>query len=404
MINRPSFFGQNFRGARRSADLSQLIFTCIAARSALFPAIYDHLTTLASDPSLDVQMLSDTAQKIEHETIKGERADVSQLRKWVGTLERLAPSVFDLILALPPHTVQADAAHPAIKLHQQIQTSAKENAARPRDQPPSASVVLAVKDGERTISQSVQSILDQTCTDLELIVVDDGSRDETPDILATFARQDPRVRIVTHPVNIGIPGSRNHAIALSRGKYVICCDADDWSAPTRIERQVSLLDRRLDIGLVLSRVQRVDRHGFPIEETGEYDHVEPYWSGDLFRIKLSGSCPIHGGEAAIRRSLLEAIGGYRPQFSLAEDYDLWLRLSMICDFMMIDDTLYFRREYPEQTSRRLTALHTQLAFLARECHYIRLNGGDDLPYLNAESDRLHKKFGRMLMNERLLST
>jgi glycosyltransferase involved in cell wall biosynthesis len=265
--------------------------------------------------------------------------------------------------------------------------------------PPSVSVALTVLDGEATVAQAIESILGQTYTDLELIVVDDGSRDRTPEILASLSRIDPRVSVITNCVNIGIPCARNQALVASRGKYIVCCDADDWSAPHRVERLVSVLDNRPDIGVVLSRVQRVTRHGVPIEETNEYDHVEPYWNGDVFRIKLSGSCAIHGGEVAIRKSLLQIVGGYRPQFSLAEDYDLWLRLSTITDFLMLDDILYFRREYPAQTSRRLTALHTQLSFLARECHYIRLNGGDDFPYLNSESDRLHRKFGLTLADE-----
>src|SRR3954452_17057048 len=106
---------------------------------------------------------------------------------------------------------------------------------------PRLSVVLAVCNGERHLAESVNSVLAQTFTDFELIVVDDGSTDRTPEILAAVARADPRV-VVVRQENHGLTASLIRGIALSRGDYIARQDADDISKPRRFERQIAYLD------------------------------------------------------------------------------------------------------------------------------------------------------------------
>ena len=112
---------------------------------------------------------------------------------------------------------------------------------------PKISVVMPVLNGEKYLAEAIESILNQTFQDFEFIIVDDGSTDQTPEILRSYANKDSRIQIVTNPINRGIGYSRNRGIALSRGEYIANMDADDLCLPERFEKQVRFLDSHPDI-------------------------------------------------------------------------------------------------------------------------------------------------------------
>ena len=185
---------------------------------------------------------------------------------------------------------------------------------------PRVSVILPVHDGERWLSESVESVLGQTLRELELIVVDDGSRDATPEILAGFARRDPRVRVVAHEVNRGLIASLNHGVSLARGELVARQDDDDVSLPERFERQVAWLERHPRVGLLGTDYYRVEETGRELLRRPPRGDVEIRWR------LLFGNVWCHAS-MMLRRELLESEGPELYRLWLhAEDYELWVRL------------------------------------------------------------------------------
>jgi hypothetical protein len=181
---------------------------------------------------------------------------------------------------------------------------------------PRVSVVMPVRDGERHLEEAVESILCQTLADLELIVVDDGSRDRTPSILAGLARRDPRVRVHTLDQWSGMSVALNTGLGLARGAYLARMDADDVSEPERLAVQVAFLERHPQVGVCGSWVRVL---GTPAVWAYPVDDAD-------VRAGLLFGTPFAHPTVVMRRAFLA--GGLRYDAELrqyAEDYDLWLR-------------------------------------------------------------------------------
>lgn len=187
----------------------------------------------------------------------------------------------------------------------------------------SVSVLMPVRDAQETLGHAIESIVRQTFCDWELVVVDDGSRDASPEIAQSWAERDSRIRALRLPPR-GIVSSLNHAISVARGTFLARMDADDSSHPTRLARQIESLEAHPEIGVVSCLVQ----FGGDAEAARGYAaHVA--WLNDLCTpdaIALSRfiESPLAHPSVVFRRSLVEAHGAYR-QGDFPEDYELWLR-------------------------------------------------------------------------------
>jgi glycosyltransferase involved in cell wall biosynthesis len=208
---------------------------------------------------------------------------------------------------------------------------------------PKVSVVMSVYNGERYLCESVDSILSQTFTDLEFIIIDDGSTDETWAILNRYT--DPRLVLLRNKSNIGLAASLNRALAIARGRYVARQDADDFSFPPRLERQVAFLDAHPSVGIVGTGRVTVSESG---EATNVY-HMPA--SDDRIRAWLLRRSPFCHGTVMVRYHLLCDAGGYRPEFWVAQDYDLWLRLAERCEMANLPEVLYAYRSHRFQTTQ-----------------------------------------------------
>jgi hypothetical protein len=186
--------------------------------------------------------------------------------------------------------------------------------------PARVSVLMPVRNGASFVRAALDSVLGQTLADLEVIIVDDGSTDTTPQILREYGDQDPRIRIVKRG-GPGLPAALNRALTEARGEYVARMDADDISVPQRLERQLAYLEAEREFAVVGSALAIIGEAGAPIN----FVH-RPSEPRDITHALRSRNCIAHPSVMA-RRKVLLALGGYRPNFPHAEDYDLWLRVA-----------------------------------------------------------------------------
>ena len=185
---------------------------------------------------------------------------------------------------------------------------------------PRVTVLIGSFNNGATLAAGIDAILAQTVEDLELIVVDDGSTDETVAITERAAAADPRVRLLSMGRNVGISTSLNAGVNAARAPIVAIQDADDVSAPERLERQLEVLDARSEVAVVGSRLHEVGPDGEPFASR------TAFVAGDVNDVLLRFN-PIPNTSAAFRRDRVLDVGGYDARYRYATEYDLWLRLA-----------------------------------------------------------------------------
>jgi glycosyltransferase involved in cell wall biosynthesis len=197
------------------------------------------------------------------------------------------------------------------------------------------SVVLAVYNDEKHLGESLDSILAQTETDFELIVVDDGSTDGTPSVLQDYARRDARIRIITQ-ANAGLTRALIRGCAEARAPVIARHDSGDLSHPERFSLQLRLMEN--DVVLVASATRFVGPEH-------ELLYVVKVDTAETRESLLTDPADrIHGiaghGSVMFRRDAYLSVGGYREQFHFAQDLDLWVRLAQLGPFAAADEALF----------------------------------------------------------------
>jgi glycosyltransferase involved in cell wall biosynthesis len=185
---------------------------------------------------------------------------------------------------------------------------------------PRVTVLMPVFNGEKYLPAAIKSILSQTYTDFELLIIEDGSTDGSPSIIKGF--KDPRIRVEENGVNKGLVYSRNRGIEISRGEYIACMDCDDISLPERLAIQVAFMDAHPDIGLSGTWLQVID------DEPG---YVQKYLTNpDEIKANLLFYTSIAQPSAIIRKSVLESthLRYDNTHMHYYEDYGLWVALSL----------------------------------------------------------------------------
>lgn len=192
---------------------------------------------------------------------------------------------------------------------------------------PLVSVLVPVHDGERFIGDTLDSALSQTYPSLEVVVVDDGSRDRTRAIVEARAAADPRIRLVTQ-ANSGVAAARNRALAEARGELIAPLDADDLWDPTKIERQVRrMTDAGNDTGLVYCWWVWIDDTGAILDRSPHWQ-IEGYSADTLLQVNYTGPASV----PLFRRRCLEQVGGYDVTLRArvgdsCEDWDVALKIA-----------------------------------------------------------------------------
>lgn len=217
---------------------------------------------------------------------------------------------------------------------------------------PDVSVLMPVwngcRDGGTWLREAIDSILDQTLKDIELVVVDDGSEDATPGVLSEYAKKDDRVKVFTLPKNGGIVGAMNHGIHKCRADYIARQDADDISTVTRIEIQKKFLDERPGTAMCGTWMYVINSEGKMIMHLNDRPCGYP-----VIRRVLRDMCPFVHGSVMYRRAIVNDLGGYSSdkRFQHAEDYELWVRMAKRHTIENIPGkTLYFHRNHDTKIS------------------------------------------------------
>ena len=206
---------------------------------------------------------------------------------------------------------------------------------------PAVSVLMSVHDGAPSVAEAVASVLAQSAGDLELIVVDDGSTDATPDLLAAVS--DGRLRVLRQ-ARTGLTRALNRALGAARADLVARLDADDVALPERLARQRAFLERAPDVGLLGSAAREIDGAGATVRV------VRPPEDDAAIRRALIRANPFVHSSIMARRSLLERAGGYDESLAVAQDYDLWMRLARLTRLANLPDVLVVRRLGPRRVS------------------------------------------------------
>jgi glycosyltransferase involved in cell wall biosynthesis len=210
---------------------------------------------------------------------------------------------------------------------------------------PLVSVLMSVHNDARFVAAAVQSVLDQTLDDLELIVVDDASTDETPDVLAAFA--DARLEVLRNDVRSGLAASLNRGLDAAQGAYAARLDSDDVARADRLERQVARIRTKPRVAVVGSAVRDLDEAG----RSGAL-HLGPRGPRAVRWLSLFSS-PFFHPTVLVDRARLDELGfRYDTSYGESEDYDLWTRLLAHADGANLAEPLVLKRVHPGQASQR----------------------------------------------------
>jgi len=197
---------------------------------------------------------------------------------------------------------------------------------------PRVSVLLPTYNRARFLEEAIDSVLRQTLEDLELIVVDDGSSDETPALLAAI--EDPRLRCTRQP-HSGISATLNRALSAARGEYIARLDSDDLWLPNMLATLVPILDLRRDAGVAYAQGQAMTADGHPLAHV---QGLPPRFANDSLRSIVYDDCTCNIALIA-RRSCFERVGTYDKNLIANEDWDMWLRVARQFDFVFVEQVV-----------------------------------------------------------------
>jgi glycosyltransferase involved in cell wall biosynthesis len=202
---------------------------------------------------------------------------------------------------------------------------------------------MAVHNGERYLREAIESILHQTFGDFELIIVDDGSTDSSPDVFTRYQKSEDRLRVYQQE-NQGLTVSLNKALGLARGKYIARMDADDISLPERFSEQIGFLEAHREVGLVGSWAQYIDHEGCSLavwQNAAEHGCLK--W-------RLCFNNVFAHSSVMMRRDVVQGVGGYDLALRYSQDYDLWCRMSDVARLSSIQKVLVLFRLHGEKVS------------------------------------------------------
>jgi glycosyltransferase involved in cell wall biosynthesis len=242
---------------------------------------------------------------------------------------------------------------------------------------PSICVLMPVHNEERFCAEAIESILNQTYGAFEFIIVNDGSTDGSLEILRHYAQRDARICLIDLPENCGLSNCLNLGLARARADLIARMDADDVALPHRLQAQLAFFEQHPSIQVAGSSQLHMD-----IDGSNERLNVSLTDVAEVRETLVSRNAIAHS-TVMMRREPIIGLGGYRPAFDLAEDYDLWLRVSEKADIANMPDALMRVRRHPGNTNIYAGDRQEFLAQVARYCGMLRRRGQGD-PFNNTD--------------------
>ncbi len=233
---------------------------------------------------------------------------------------------------------------------------------------PAISVLMPCYNAAKTLDETLETLFQQTFSDFEVVAVDDGSDDDTAEILASWAARRPRLRILSRP-HEGIVSALNAGMAECQGEYIARMDADDLAHPKRLAIQAAYLDNNADIAVVSSLVA-----AFPEDDVREGFRIYLEWlnalvNHDEITREIFVESPLPHPSVMFRKKMITKVGGYQDR-GWAEDYDLWLRVFLAGGrFSKIPQTLIRWREH-ENRLTRVDSRYSLENFLRAKAYYL----------------------------------
>lgn len=201
---------------------------------------------------------------------------------------------------------------------------------------PRISVIMSVYNGEKYLREAIESILSQTFTNFEFIIVNDASVDSSLEIIRSY--QDERIRTINNEKNIGLTKSLNKAIREARGEYIARQDADDISLPNRFEEQIKYFDKHPEVALLGTSADKIDEQGKVLLKV----IVTTKPGRSLFK-----GNQFNHGSTMFKRGAVDRLRGYNELFKYCQDYELWLRIANCYEVRNLKQVLYKLRFHDE---------------------------------------------------------
>lgn len=198
---------------------------------------------------------------------------------------------------------------------------------------PLISVVLPSYNGEEFLKQSIESVINQTYSNWELIIVNDCSTDKTLEIASGYAKKDDRIRVIANDVNKKLPASLNIGFRQARGEYFTWTSDDNYFYPQAFEKMVNFLEEKQEYGMVYARCKLLNCLPKQIDVWGEIEATPQ----NLLDFNVCGACFLY------RKAIADEVGNYSEDKFLAEDHDYWLRVRLKTPIANIDEELYSYR-------------------------------------------------------------
>ena len=211
---------------------------------------------------------------------------------------------------------------------------------------PRITILMPVRNGARWLTEAVESVLQQSYADFELLMIDDGSSDDTPRMAAGFEQGDSRVRVLRQN-QLGLVAALNRGLSEARGSLIARLDADDVALPRRLERQVALFESRPRLTLLGSWAEKIDEAGEPLGT------LRPESDPQKLKAELLKKNPVIHSSVMFLADAARQCGGYRKVFEAAEDFDLWLQMSERGDIAIASEVLIKYRVHRQSVSANL---------------------------------------------------
>ena len=215
---------------------------------------------------------------------------------------------------------------------------------------PTVSVIIPTYNRAHLIGRAIQSVLNQTYQDFEVIVVDDGSTDNTEEVIKEYQEQDRRIRYIRHEKNKGGSAARNTGIKLAKGKYIGLLDDDDEWLPEKLEKQMRKFQNSSEkVGVIYSGFFYIS------EKSGKIvSEIIPHLRGKVYANLLKG-CILGSPTPLIKKRCFQKAGFFDETLPSCQDWDMWIRLSKYYDFDFVPDILAKHHVHGGQISADLNA-------------------------------------------------